>query len=222
MEVTLRYTKGWKRKPNPKTYILTKVSNLIFDPFVLMIAITILDNAFEPNIRSVEDIFRTRKVEKLKVSIFRATKAFPGGVATSDIKALCYYTYLYYLQRLGLAAGFMQILGAYIIRREVGEAVDAAFLGKPSSAALFKSATHISRYVDLYAPTKPPSADLSVVKINPEIVRLRQLRDHLSKEVRQESSTLKNVEVEGTKLYRMYKNTEDALRCTKARLRKLA
>ena len=32
--------------------------------------------------------------------------------------------YLYYLQRLGLATGFMQILGPYDIRRGVGNKVD--------------------------------------------------------------------------------------------------
>lgn len=80
----------------------------------------------------------------------------------------------------------------------------------------------MSRYVDPRVPTKLSPADLSVVKVDPEILRIRQLRDCLLKEVRQESGTLKNTEVEGTKLYRMYKNTEDALRCIKARLRKLA
>lgn len=101
-----------------------------------MVAIAILDNAFEPKFQSVEDIFRTRvraprnslqlkwNQEKLKVSIFRQAEASPNGVVTSGVKALRYATYLYYLQRLGLAAGFMQILGAYVVRRGAGEAVD--------------------------------------------------------------------------------------------------
>lgn len=38
--------------------------------------------------------------------------------------ALRYHTYLYYLQRLGLAAGFMKLLCGYDIRRGAGEAVD--------------------------------------------------------------------------------------------------
>lgn len=42
--------------------------------------------------------------------------------------ALRYYTYLYYLQRLGLQAGFMQILGAYAIRRGAGEAVEGMWI----------------------------------------------------------------------------------------------
>lgn len=75
------------------------------------------------------------------------------------------------------------IYQAYINQRVQCD-VQAAFLGKPSSTALFKSATHISRYVDPRAPTGPSSTDLDAVKIDPKLVRLRQLRDHLSKEVR--------------------------------------
>jgi hypothetical protein len=38
-----------------------------------------------------------------------------------------YYSYLYYLQRLGLEVGFPQILAPYGIRRGSGEAVDGMF-----------------------------------------------------------------------------------------------
>lgn len=100
--------------------------------------------------------------------------------------------------------------------------MQAAFLGKPSSTALFKAATHMSRYVDPRAPTEPSPGDLDAFKTSPQMVKLRQLRDHLSKEVRRESRTLKNAAAEGTKMYQMYKNAEDALRSTKAKLRKSA
>jgi len=43
-----------------KTYILTKVNILIFDPIILIITIAILDNLFEAKITSVEDILYTR------------------------------------------------------------------------------------------------------------------------------------------------------------------
>lgn len=75
------------------------------------------------------------------------------------------------------------IYQAYINQR-VQYDVQAAFLGRPSSTALFKSATHISRYVDPRAPTKPSSSDLDALKISPKVVRLRQLRDHLLQQVR--------------------------------------
>jgi hypothetical protein len=38
-----------------KTYILTEVDNLMFDPIILVITIAILDNAFEANVKLVEE-----------------------------------------------------------------------------------------------------------------------------------------------------------------------
>lgn len=76
MELTLKYTKGWKKRPNPsvncswtvvqmltasrKTYILTEVDALIFDAILLMIVLALLDDAFESNVISMEDILRVR------------------------------------------------------------------------------------------------------------------------------------------------------------------
>lgn len=60
MEITLKYTEGYQKKPNPKTDILTEVDTLIFDPILLMITTAILDNAFESKVTSMEDILRTR------------------------------------------------------------------------------------------------------------------------------------------------------------------
>jgi len=101
-----------------------------------MIVIAILDNAFESNVTSVRDIYRTRVraprrslefkwcQDKLRTPVFRQAERATTGIGTSPTKALRYYTYIYYLQRLGLAAGFMQILTAYAIRRGAGEAVE--------------------------------------------------------------------------------------------------
>jgi hypothetical protein len=101
-----------------------------------MIVIAVLDNAFESKVKSVEDIYHTRvrtprrslefkwRQDKLKTPIFRQAERTATGIGTSCTKALRYHTYLYYLQRLGLAAGFMQILTAYAIRRGAGEAVE--------------------------------------------------------------------------------------------------
>ena len=47
-----------------------------------------------------------------------------GEVRTSDTEALCYHTYLYYLQSLGMVTGFMQILNPYCIHRGCGEGVE--------------------------------------------------------------------------------------------------
>lgn len=101
-----------------------------------MITVVILDNAFESKVTSMEDILRTRvrpprrslefkwRAEMLKKPIFRQAERTSTGIQTSPTKALRYHTYLYYLQRLGLQAGLMQILGAYVIRRGAGEAVE--------------------------------------------------------------------------------------------------
>lgn len=101
-----------------------------------MIVLALDDDAFESNIKSAGDIFRTRvraprhslqlrwKSSILKTPIFHQAVPSVNGVQTSLSKALRYHTYLYYLQRLGLATGFMQILGPYDIRRGAGNKVD--------------------------------------------------------------------------------------------------
>ncbi|KAK5562715.1 hypothetical protein LTR43_011671, partial [Exophiala xenobiotica] len=260
MEVTLKYTKGWKKKPNPKTYILTEVDTLVFDAILLMIIVAILDDAFESKVTSMEDILRIRvrpprrslefrwRAEMMKKPIFRQAERTSTGIQTSPTKALRYHTYLYYLQRLGLQAGLMQILGAYVIRRGAGEAVEAvatqpqlqqvmchrdagiyqayinqrvqcdvqaAFLGQPSSRALFKAVTHMSRHADPRAPTGLALREIDGLKADPAIIQLRELRDRLTNEARKESGNLKQAEAEGTKIYRMYKEADRALRSTK-------
>ena len=93
-----------------------------------MITLAILDNAFESEIKSVEQLLHTQvkasrcslhfwwKKEKLKTSVFCQAKLSVTEIQTSDVKTLHYYIYLYYLQQLDLAAEFMQILCAYDIQ----------------------------------------------------------------------------------------------------------
>ncbi|PNP56824.1 hypothetical protein THARTR1_03122 [Trichoderma harzianum] len=267
MEVTLRYTKGWQKRPNTKTFILTEVDALIFDPIILMIIIGILDNAFDANIKSVDDIYRVRvqqprrsyefrwKEEKMEIPIFRQAVMTAAGVRTSETIALRYHTYLYYLQRLGINAGFMQVLTSYMIRRGAGESVEvtatqaqlqqvmshrdagvyqayinqrvqchvqAAFLSQPSAQALFKAVTHMSRYVDPRAPIELTSDEAAKLRLDPEVGKLKELRDQLSKEIRSESGTIKKAEIAGTKLYQLYKKAGDALKCAKEKMTKSA
>lgn len=101
-----------------------------------MITIAILDVAFEAMITSVEDVLYARvraprrslefrwRAELMKTPIFWQAGRTANGVETLSTKVLRYYIYLHYLQRLSLQAGFMQILGAYAIRRGAGEAVE--------------------------------------------------------------------------------------------------
>jgi hypothetical protein len=95
-----------------------------------------LDDAFDAKVTSVEDVLNTRvraprrslefrwRVDMMKTPIFRQAGRTANGIETLSTKALRYYTYLHYLQRLSVQAGFMQILGAYAIRRGAGEAVE--------------------------------------------------------------------------------------------------
>ncbi|KAM7192210.1 Protein of unknown function (DUF3435) domain containing protein [Rhypophila sp. PSN 637] len=137
MEITLRYTKGWDRRPIPKTFILYEVDNLIFDATLLMVTLAILDQAFKAEISSVEDIYRIRvpparhslefdwNEDILDIPVFRQPESISGKIGTSPTQPIRYQTYIRYLQRLGIVSGFMQILTSYMIRRGSGEAVEA-------------------------------------------------------------------------------------------------
>ncbi|CEJ83106.1 Putative FluG domain-containing protein [[Torrubiella] hemipterigena] len=138
LEVTLRYTKGWERRENPKTFILYEVDDLLFDAVLHMLALALLDQAFKSKVRTVHNFYKIRVLSprhclefewedtKIDVPVFR--QALPDNdrvVRTSAAQALHYHTYLYYLQRLGLVTGLMQILNPYCIRRGAGEGVEA-------------------------------------------------------------------------------------------------
>lgn len=110
---------------------------------------------------------------------------------------------------------------AYINQRVQCD-VQAAFLGRPSSTVLFKAATHMSRYVDPRAPTELTAQQLDELRAHPDILQLRQRRDDLSREVRRQFGTLKQAAAEGSKTYQLYKHADDALRCAKAKMRRLA
>lgn len=87
--------------------------------------------------------------------------------------------------------------------------VQAAFLGRPSADALIKAASHMNRYVDPRAPTELSASDVDTLKTHPDIVRARQLRDSLSKDIRAEFSTIQNSK--GTKMYEINQKAEAEL-----------
>lgn len=106
-----------------------------------MIALALLDEAFEANIHSVQDFYNVQVVPTRNstefhwrkdirdIPVFRQAVQMDDGTArTSPTEALHYHTYLYYLQRLGLTAGFMQLLSPYVIRRGAGEGVEGEFI----------------------------------------------------------------------------------------------
>jgi hypothetical protein len=75
----------------------------------------------------------------------------------------------------------------------------------------------MSRHFDPRATTELTPEEIDALKVNPAIVRLRELRDRLSYEARKEPGTLKKAEAEGTKIYQMYKEADKGLRYTKAK-----
>ena len=101
-----------------------------------MVVFALDDDAFEADIKSVEDIFRVRvqaprrsvqlrfKKSMLGTPIVRQAVSSAHGVQTSPRKALRYSTFLHYFQRLGMASGMMQILAPYVIRRGTGNELD--------------------------------------------------------------------------------------------------
>jgi hypothetical protein len=109
-----------------------------------MIVIGMLDNAFELEPSCVEDLFKVRVETRYRYTtrlrwkrdwenrpIFRQAVPTPDGIQTSKDEPLRYHTFLYYLQRLGMMVGLMQILNPYNIRRGTGEAVDGKFFPYP-------------------------------------------------------------------------------------------
>jgi len=96
----------------------------------------------------------------------------------------------------------------------------ATFLGRPSADALIKAASHMSRYVDPRAPTDISDLKLNELKTDSGMVKYRQLRDNLSRDIRAEFSTIKKSE--GTKIHEMYQKAEANLRRQKVKLRSSA
>jgi hypothetical protein len=76
--------------------------------------------------------------------------------------------------------------------------------------------------VDPRAPKDLAPAELDALKADPEIAQLRELRDQLSFEAREEYRTLKRAEAQGTMLFQMYKTAENNFRYAKAKALKYA
>lgn len=82
--------------------------------------------------------------------------------------------------------------------------MQAAFLGRPSADALFKSLTHVGRDIDPRAPQAVADLTNDSLKTHPLIVELRQRRDALSKATRELYGTLKIARAAGSKEYELY------------------
>ncbi|KAK4196456.1 FluG domain-protein [Triangularia verruculosa] len=209
MQITLRYTKGWAKNPNPKKFILYEVDTLMFDATVLMIAIGFLDDAFRDEFSSVEDLYSVRttsnrgslnlswKESILDVPIFR----HPGSDClrtSSCVQPIGYNTYLEYLRMLGKHTGFEATITPYAFRRGAGEAIEGvATQGQLQQvmnhrdAAFMSAATHLSRSANARAPVTAAPEDLKIVAKEYQLDELEQLRELLKNAVTSESGTLK-------------------------------
>jgi hypothetical protein len=110
---------------------------------MLVIIMAILDDAFESNIRSVEEVFSSHllaprrsnrlkfRKDRLNVPVCQQPISTGYGNRTHDMKLLKYHTYLYYLQRLSLAAGMILAMRPYDLRRGTGEAVGSKSFQPP-------------------------------------------------------------------------------------------
>jgi hypothetical protein len=128
---------------------------------------------------------------------------------------------------VGTQAMLQQVMGhkdagifqAYINERIQCD-VQAAFLGRPSADALFKSISHMKRDVDPRAPTELNDFEVDSLKTHPLIIELREQRDNLSRETRRIHKTLKNAEDTGSKMYELYKQANADLESTKKSLKR--
>ena len=117
-----------------------------------MIVLGLLDDAFECEAKCAAEVYKIRvdkhrhtsqlkwKTDWRELPIFRQPVSTPDGIRTSEDEPLRYHTFLFYLQRLGLMAGFLQILNPYNIRRGAGDAVHS----KSFSSLKINQISHIS------------------------------------------------------------------------------
>jgi hypothetical protein len=127
---------------------MSEVKQPFFDIVALVVAMAFLDEAFESNIRSMEDIYASRVEpprhslqlrfvkEKHNVPICRQPISTYCGISTHEIKPLKYHTYLYYLERLSLVVGMPRAMKPYDLRCGTGEAVESKFRHSVNKKAL--------------------------------------------------------------------------------------
>lgn len=63
---------------------------------------------------------------------------------------------------------------------------------------------------------------MSEIKTHSNIVKYQQLQDSLSQEACHAFSSIKNAKAQKSKIYQLYKKAENALQCSKMKLRKTA
>ncbi|KAK5989579.1 C6 transcription factor asaR [Cladobotryum mycophilum] len=254
MEVTLRYTKGWDRKPLPKTFTISEVDNLLFDATIPFLALAFLDNAFESGIRSVSDIYLARvrvsresedfhwRKDILNTPIFRQPMKQEDGICrTSKTEALYYDTYRRDLRKLGMIAGFRQVLKPYAIRRGGGEAIEKvgtqgqlqqvmshasdltyqAYINprvQVDTVAAFLKRPPNQRLLEMAThmsrdadPSAPTGATPADIETKGVIIALTKNRDSLKKAIRSKYGTIGKAKEVNPELWTQYDTTKRKL-----------
>lgn len=118
-------------------FFFTEVEDLIFCPITHLVSLALADGASKaPSLTTPERVFEHKvrgpvmctplrwKQEKLKTPIFRRDELATDGYITSSGTALPYSQFRDCLNRLGLAAGFLEKLTSYCFRRGTANVVD--------------------------------------------------------------------------------------------------
>jgi hypothetical protein len=104
-----------------KVFLMSEVKQPFFDVVMLVVAMAFRDRAFESNIRSLDDLFATRVqpprhsfqlkfvIEKHNVCVCRQPVSTSCDISTHKMKPLKSHTYLFYLQRLSLSVGYLEL-----------------------------------------------------------------------------------------------------------------
>ncbi|KAF8250945.1 hypothetical protein K440DRAFT_113864 [Wilcoxina mikolae CBS 423.85] len=137
LEVTCRFIKG-ERNGKPKTYVMhERDDNPVLCPILHFLSLAFADNAFRAPDLTPENFFSVFvppqrnsiefqwKESILNTPVFRRTEHTVNGTGISPYRCLSDKVFRDQLRRLGLSAGFKDILTPYAIRRGTGNAVDS-------------------------------------------------------------------------------------------------
>ncbi|KAJ6258013.1 hypothetical protein Dda_6925 [Drechslerella dactyloides] len=159
MEIASWIMKGKGRTQEPTIFVVhERYDSMPADPILLFLALAFADNAFKSkDINRPADIYQLRIPEKmgaiqlhwkpsiLETPIFREVE--PSGLRVSDTKALRYSTASTLIKRLGLNAGFEQVLMPYNFRRAAANVInDIATTATRSRALGHTGSSTFERY----------------------------------------------------------------------------
>ncbi|KAH6661772.1 FluG domain-containing protein [Halenospora varia] len=192
IEAKLAHHKGAKRRPKPTIFFFTKVDDPIFCPITHLVSLAIADRAFEaPSLTTAERVFEhkvwgpvvctplTWKQEMLKTPIFRRDKRAANGVVTSPTLALTYSQFRDCLNRLGLAAGFLEKLTSYCFRRGTANVVDRAATDTVRDQVM-RHNPNSAVYNGAYINERVPFDVLSAVLERPSADGILRMLTHIS------------------------------------------